>query len=169
MIEKDTPKEAVLELGKKCKKCGYCCTNGSGTLADEDLKKMADFLEISEEKLKKEYLEEIEKFNTKRFRPRMERKKGKTHGKCIFLKDNACIIHEVKPLECKIGNCNEHGEELSLWFTLNYFVNANDPESIRQYHTYLKSGGKTLPGGEIRKLVPDEKKLQRILCFDVLR
>ena len=58
---------------------------------------------------------------------------------------------------CKIGNCKEHGEELSIWFTLNYFVNKDDPESIRQFHTYLKSGGKTLPKGELKDFIKDEK------------
>jgi hypothetical protein len=52
---------------------------------------------------------------------------------------------------------------------LNYFVNKNDPESIRQFNAHLKSGGKTLPGGELKDFVPDEKKLKKILSFEMLK
>ena len=52
---------------------------------------------------------------------------------------------------------------------LNYFVNKNDPESIRQFAAYLKSGGKTLPGGRLEDFIPDKKKLKKILNYDILR
>lgn len=52
---------------------------------------------------------------------------------------------------------------------LNYLVNKDDPESIRQYSTYLKSGGKTIEGGKLEELVPDKEKLKKILSFEQLR
>lgn len=169
MISKKTPLKKALELGKACDKCGHCCSHGAGALADDDLKKIAKFLKTTENELKKTCLEEIEKFNTKRLRPIII-KKGKPYGRCVFLDEKkGCRIHSVKPLECKVGNCSEHGEDLSLWFMLNYFVNPDDPESVRQYAAYLKSGGKTLKGGKLEEIVPDKKTLKKILEYKILR
>ncbi|MBW2984994.1 YkgJ family cysteine cluster protein [Candidatus Woesearchaeota archaeon] len=169
MITKKTKLKKVLELGKKCKKCGHCCSHGSGALADDDLKKIAGFLKTTEEELKKTCLEEVEKFNTKRLRP-VTVKTTKPYGRCAFFnKEKGCVIHPVKPLECKIGNCSKHGEDLSLWFMLNYFVNPDDPESVRQYASYLIRGGKTLKGGKLKEIVPDKKQLRKILEYKILR
>lgn len=169
MIAKNTNLKKALELGKSCKKCGHCCSHGSGALADDDLKKIAKFLKTTEKELKKTCLDEVERFNTKRLRPIII-KKGKPYGRCIFLDENeGCKINSVKPLECKVGNCSEHGEQLSLWFMLNYFVNADDPESVRQYAAYLKTGGKMLKGGKLEEIVPDKEKLNKILKYKILR
>ena len=169
MISKKTKLKKVLELGKKCKKCGHCCSHGSGALADDDLKKIAKFLKTTEKELEKTCLEEVERFNTKRLRPIII-KKGKPYGRCIFLDDKkGCKINPAKPLECKVGNCSKHGEDLSLWFMLNYFVDPDDPESVRQYASYLIRGGKTLKGGRIEEIVVDKKKLKEILNYKILR
>lgn len=167
MIEKSTKLKQVLEIGKECDKCSHCCSYGSGALVDDDQENIAKFLNIAPEQLKKDYLEEIEKFNTKRLRPKLTRDK-KPYGKCIFLEKDGCKIHKVKPVECKIGNCKQHGEELSIWFMLNYYINPKDPESIRQFHAYLKSGGKTLKGGELKDLVK-KSELKDILNFEDLK
>ena len=87
----------------------------------------------------------------------------------VFFGDIGCKIHKVKPLQCRIGNCGEHGEELSIWFMLNYLVNTKDPESIRQYNIYLQSGGKTIPGGNLEELIPDKEELKKILNFEQLK
>lgn len=165
-ISKKTPKNIILKLGKECKRCNKCCKFGSGFLINDDLKNIANFLGIKEEGLKKEYLEELEKFNTKRFRP-VTLKQGKKYGKCVFLTQDGCRIHKVKPFECRISNCSEHGESISIWFMLNYFVNADNPESIREYVGYLKTHP-TLPGGKLEELVPDKEKLKKILSYKIL-
>ena len=164
-ISKNTPEKTILELGKECKRCNKCCTFGSGCLADDDVKKIANFLKIKEEELKKKYLEEIEKFNTKRFRPKILRQ-GKKYGKCVFLSNDGCTIHKVKPFECKIANCSKHGQSVSIWFMLNYFVN-NSPESVRQFASYLKTHP-TLKGGKLEELVPDKERLRKILSYEIL-
>ncbi len=171
-LSKSTPLKEVLGLSHQCN-CDACangCRYGSGFLADEDIPKIAKHLGITEEVLKKEFLEEVEKFNTKKLRPKILRK-SKQYGKCIFFDEKLkCKIHEAKPLECRISmGCKEYGEQLSLWFMLNHFVNENDAESVRQYAAYLKSGGKTLPGAELESLVPDKEKLRKILSFDILQ
>ncbi len=167
-VTRKTKLSKVLELGEKCSKCGHCCSHGAGALADEDLAKIAAFLKTTEKELKKTCLEEVERFNTKRLRPILI-KKSKPYGRCVFLDEKTgCKINDVKPLECKIGNCSEYGEQLSLWFMLNYFVNPNDPESVRQYSAYLKTGGKTLKGGKLEELVPDKNRLSAILNYKIL-
>jgi hypothetical protein len=152
----------------KCKACTVGCRHGSGVFADEEIPKLAKFMNISEDALKKEFLEEIKKFNTNKFRPKILRK-DKPYGKCIFFDEKiGCKIHVAKPLECKIAmGCKDYGEQLSIWFMLNQFVNKDDAESVRQYASYLKSGGKTLEGSELKDLVPDQDKLRKILKFEI--
>ena len=168
MIIKKTPLDEILKLGHSCRQCAHCCSHGSGFLDGEDLKNIAGFLGIREEEVKEKYLEEKELFNTKKLRPKLITN-GKPYGRCIFLDDNKCKIHEVKPLQCRVGNCNENSEGLSIWFMLNYLVDKDDPESIRQYAAYLKSGGKTIPGGKLEEFVPDKEKLKKILSFEQLK
>ncbi|MBD3164306.1 hypothetical protein GF323_03835 [Candidatus Woesearchaeota archaeon] len=161
-----TPRRKILELGKKCSRKNNCCRYGSGFLAGDDKEKIADFLHISGERLEKEYLEEKEQFNRKLLRPRL--KSGKNYGECIFFDGEGCRINKVKPLQCRVGNCSDNGEELSAWFLLNYILDKDDAESIRQYASYIKSGGKIIPGGKLEDIVPDKKKLKKILGYEIL-
>ena len=170
-LTKSTPVEEVLKLSNpcKCESCTVGCRHGSGFLVKEDIPRIAKFMGITEEVLKKDFLEEVEKFNTKKYRPKILRK-NKPYGKCIFFDDEiGCKVHEVKPLECKISmGCKDFGENLSLWFMLNHFVNKDDAESVRQYASYLKTSGKTLRGAELKDLVPDKEKLKKILSLEIL-
>ncbi len=173
MISKQTKKEDILKLSKdcKCEKCENGCHYGSGAFLDEQLKDVAGFLKISEDELKEKYLEEVEKFNTKRFRPKILRQNNKPYGKCIFFdEEKKCTIHKVKPFECRIASgCSKEGEKISIWFMLNHFLNEKDPESVRQYSTYLKSGGKTIKGGEISEIIKDKNMLKKILSYEKLK
>ena len=155
-------------MGHDCMQCAHCCSHGSGFLINDEAKKIAEFLKITEKELKEKYLEEKELYNTKLSRPRLITE-GKPYGKCVFLNEKKCSIHKVKPFQCRVGNCNENGEQLSQWFMLNYLVNKDNPESIRQYSAYLSSGGKTIPGGKLEELVPDKEKLKKILSFEKLK
>ena len=171
-LTKNTPLKEVLKLANACK-CSACtvgCRHGSGAFTDEEVKKLGEHLNIDIDVLKKEFLEEVERFSTKKYRPKILRK-NKPYGKCIFFDEKlGCKIHEAKPLECKIAmGCKDYGEDLMIWFMLNHFVNANDAESIRQYATYLKSGGKTIEGGKLEELVPDREKLRKILSYEILK
>lgn len=169
-LTKNTPLKEVLKLANACK-CDACtigCKHGSGSFADDEIEKLANHLNISIDVLKKEFLEEIEKFNTKKYRPKILRGK-KPYGKCIFFDEKiGCKIHEAKPLECKIAmGCKDYGENLIIWFMLNHFVNKDDAESIRQYESYLKTGGKTIEGAKLEELVPDKEKLRKILNYEI--
>ena len=57
---------------------------------------------------------------------------------------------------------------LEQWFTLNHFVNVDDPESIRQWAVYLKTHD-TIQGGSLEELVPDKKLLKKILNYEIIK
>src|SRR3989338_3366667 len=169
-LTKNTLVKEVLKLAHpcKCEACTIGCRHGSGFLTEDDIPKIAEHLGVGEEVLKKEFLEEVEKFNTKKYRPKILRK-DKPYGKCIFFDEKiGCKVHAAKPLECKASmGCKDYGEQISIWFMLNYFVDANDAERVRQYASYLKSGGKTLGGGKLEGKVLDKEKLRKILSFEI--
>ncbi len=172
MIHKNTPLKEVLKLAAPCRcdSCNHGCKFGSGSLAGDDSEKIAAFLNISEEELKKGFLEETELFNKKVLKPKVLRKEEKPYGRCMFFDDEkGCTIHEVKPLECKTSmQCRDYGEELSVWFMVNHVVDANDAESLRHYAQYIRSGGKLIPGASLEELVPDKERLRKILNYEIL-
>jgi Fe-S-cluster containining protein len=169
-ITKDTPLKNILEIGAKCNKCGSCCSFGSGFVLDSELSKIAASLNMDKERFKKECAEEQEIFHTPLFKFRTKKQENKPYGKCMFLQpDNLCQIQSVKPLHCRIGNCAEHGDDLHTWFILNHCLNAFDPESIRQYNSYIKTGGRVLKGAELKTIFPEKKKLKTILSYERFR
>jgi Fe-S-cluster containining protein len=163
-ITKDTTITQAEKLAT-CDKCGKCCKFGSGFLVKADLTRIAAYLDIDEKKLKKKYLEEKTFFNKKLYKPKL---KKKPFGECTFYKANKCLIHKVKPLQCRTASCNEQGEGLNCWFIVNYAVNKDDPESIRQYKHYLEENP-PIKGASLKDLIPDEKELNKILNFEILR
>lgn len=165
MIRKKTPLKKIIELGGECKQCGKCCSFDSGYLVEGDVSKIAKFLRISEKELKEKYLQKIYMYGKEVLKPKTI-KKERHYGACIFLKDNKCSIHEVKPLNCKVGTCNEYGSEISVWFALNYFV--DNPQGIRDWKVYLDCRGKNIPGGKLEEIEPDKKKLKKILEYGIL-
>jgi len=172
LITKNTPLKEVLQLAApcQCNSCNHGCKFGSGSLAGDDSKNIARFLNIPEEELKKGFLEEVELFNRKLLRPKLIRENNKPFGRCVFYDDEkGCTIHEVKPLECKTSiSCRDYGEDLSVWFMVNHVIDTEDPESIRQFAQYIKSGGKIIPEAELEDLIPDKEKLKKILNYEIL-
>ena len=166
-ITKNTPLKKILELGEYCEKCGNCCMHSSGFVSKNEIKRLAKHFRLKEKDFIDKYLEKKKLFNNNVYKFKTMKK---PFGPCIFYnKEKGCMIHKIKPLHCRIGNCNEHGEELSAWFTVNYLVNPTDPESIRQFKIYIDSKGKTLEGGKLKDLVKDPKLLKKILNYEVLK
>ena len=164
MISKDTKKEDILMLVKdSCKTCGHCCKFGSGVILKEEAKKIADHLNITEKEFIEKYTEEFTKFSTKQKRFKQIRE-NLPHGKCTFLDGNKCQIHNVKPLYCKIGSCSAIGEDIIKWFDANYFLNLENPQSVRDYSLYCEFN-KPLSGFELEKLI-EQKKLNKILNYE---
>lgn len=169
-LSKETPEKVVEKLGKECDKCNHCCKMDAGLVLEEDLQRIADYLRIPIEDFKNEFLVEHDRFNTKLWKLKQLKEKNKPYGPCVFLKEDiGCMIHEAKPKHCKLCSTkSNHGEQLAVWFALNYLVNKDDPESIRQWASYLKTHP-TIPGGELQDLVPDKNKLKKILSYEELR
>ena len=164
-------KEALkLAAPCRCNACNNGCRYGSGMLVGDDAKNIAQFLKIPEERLKKDFLEETEQFNTKLLKPKLLRESGKPYGRCIFHDEKkGCTVHPVKPLQCKTSiSCKDYGEDLAIWFMANFAVNKDDAESVRQFAQYIKSGGKLIPGASLQELVPDKEKLKKILNYEIL-
>jgi len=172
MITKHTPRKEILKLSSSCNctACQHGCSMGSGFLENDDVKKIADYLKMSESQMKNSYLEEVEIFNKKLLRPKNLRN-NKPYGPCIFFDSKkGCSIHPVKPLQCKITmNCKPYAEELQSWFLLNSILNPYDPESMRQFAIYLENGGKTLKGGALQELIPNKETRKKILNYEILK
>ena len=75
-----------------CKRCGNCC-RGSGVvrITPEDARRVARFLRISIDDF---YTKYTISFGADRWL------KDKQNQECIFLKENLCQVHEVKPEQC---------------------------------------------------------------------
>jgi hypothetical protein len=146
-----------------CSKCRNGCLYGSGAMTDNDIKNMARLLNITEQELKDKYLEIVERYSTKRYRPKILRN-GKPYGRCIFYDDKiGCKVHNAKPLECSIAmSCSEHGEDLIQWFNAHYFLDLNKKDSIKEWNQMVKLRG-TIPGATIQELIPDKNKRKSIL------
>ncbi|MFH1850265.1 MAG: YkgJ family cysteine cluster protein [archaeon] len=165
-IFKDTPKRTVERIGRECGKCGHCCKYGSGIIRGKEAATIAKYLSLAEEEFSKRYLEPLTRFNAKNFRFQLITK-GRPYGRCIFLENRECKIQEVKPLYCRIGSCNEHGGKLLMWYSLNYLVNPDDPESLRQWAQFVRYN-RPIRGGKLSELVPDKDRLKKILSCEIL-
>lgn len=169
-IHKDTPLDIVKNLSPPCKcdKCSHGCTMGSGFLIKEDHARLASHMNVSEQELKEKYLETQEKFNTTLCKPKLQKNKH-GYGPCMFYDERiGCGVHDAKPTHCRVASgCKEYGEQLSIWFHVNHFLDRDDPESIRQFATYLTSGGKTILGARLEDLAPDAIR-DDILSYKIL-
>ncbi|MBW2979632.1 hypothetical protein DRZ77_00385 [Candidatus Woesearchaeota archaeon] len=144
-ITKTTPLNQILKLNSLCKQCGNCCRFSSGYVLEQEIKQIANLLNLNEEEFKEKYLEETILFNKPVYRIKTK-PSSKPYSECIFLENNLCKIHKAKPLFCKIINCS-HAPELLSWYYLNYILDPKDPFALREWRIYLHSGGKAIPGG----------------------
>ncbi|QER41637.1 YkgJ family cysteine cluster protein [Thermodesulfobacterium sp. TA1] len=79
----------------KCQRCGNCCQGESTvSLNEEEIYRIANFLNLSVEEFKQKYTVKVGKYRTE-----MKTKQGY----CIFFdkKTRSCTIHPVKPKKCK--------------------------------------------------------------------
>ncbi|MCK4670851.1 MAG: YkgJ family cysteine cluster protein [Nanoarchaeota archaeon] len=164
IITKDT-KRPVMIRAAECRQCGNCCRHGAGIVLSQEIPRIAKHLRMSKAKFAGKYLVETDMFHTDVHKFKQE-KSNLPSGSCVFFSNGRCKIHIVKPLFCKITTCSSHGDEAVVWYYLNYLVNPEDPESIRQWAQYL-TVGKNIPGGELKYLVPDRSKLKKILNYQM--
>ena len=171
-IKKSTPLKVIRKLAPPCRcdACSHGCTMGSGMLAEGDAKKLAASLNITEKELREKHLEEVELFNRKMLRPKIMRN-NKPYGRCTFYDaKKGCTVHKAKPLQCKVSmGCKEYSSDLTAWFMLNHVLNKHDPEALRQYAQYIKSGGQVIPEGKMEDIVPDKKLREKIINYEILK
>jgi len=77
-----------------CKKCGECCRGeGFVKVTEDEIRKMADYLGESPEEFKKNWIKSslFEGYWLKE----------KPNRDCIFLENNMCKVHPVKPEQCR--------------------------------------------------------------------
>lgn len=163
-------KPAALFRIADCKKCGYCCTRSAGILLFDEIKTISKHLKISQKEFIQKYLETITRFNTTLYKIKQEQYDELPQGRCLFYdkETRLCKIHDVKPMYCRISTCKEHGADVMTWFDFNFFVNKNDPQSIREWGEYLEFGNK-IPGVELRNLIANPFKLKAILNYGDLK
>ncbi len=77
----------------ECRRCGFCCTGYSGSvyIQDYEIKKIAEFLNITTKDFISEYLYP--------FRDSYSIKE-KENNHCIFY-ENGCKIYPVRPQQCR--------------------------------------------------------------------
>jgi Fe-S-cluster containining protein len=80
----------------ECTGCGGCCTGSPGYVwvSDEEIEKMATYLNLSLEEFSKNYLRLIGKRYSLREHPRAG------NYDCFFLKEKRCTIYPVRPSQC---------------------------------------------------------------------
>lgn len=107
-----------------CKNCGKCCQWGGGFILKEEKQAIANYLNINTNTLEKNYLEKVDMFGTEAWKP----KSPKPFGPCIFYdKKQHCKIHVVKPLLCRLANCEE---DVTKKFIEKHFVDKNNKEGL---------------------------------------
>lgn len=164
IITKDTKRPALIRAAE-CRQCGNCCSHGTGIVLEREIPRIAKHLRMSKRKFADKYLVSAEMFHTPVHKIRQE-KSDLPSGSCTFFRDGKCQIHLVKPLFCKITTCASHGDEAVVWYYLNHLVNPDDPQSVREWAQYL-TVGKNIPGGELDQLVPDKKRLRKMLDYKI--
>ena len=65
--------------------------------------------------------------------------------------------------------CKPYSNDLQAWFVSNHLIKEHDPESLRQYKTYLETGGHCIEGAAFEDVVPDKKMRDKITTYEVLK
>ena len=85
------------EICFQCQKCAKCCQlKGDVLLTKQEISDIANFLNISEKSFISQYCYIIEKEES----ILISIKHQPHDNSCIFLKNNRCIIYDVRPIQC---------------------------------------------------------------------
>ena len=81
----------------KCTGCGSCCGGAPGFvyLSEEDIINISEYLRIDKISFIKKYTIIVRIFGEKRLSLR-----EKSNYDCIFLKDESCLIYQIRPYQC---------------------------------------------------------------------
>jgi Fe-S-cluster containining protein len=162
-ITRNTTEKKILELSSCPDRCGNCCVYGSGYILEQEISALAKNIRMDEQEFRNNCLEKSHYKKAKKIKTIKESRKP--YGRCMFYdNEKKCTIHGFKPLHCRVGTCNIYGEEIGIWFMVNYLIDFDDPDEVRQYESFLKSH-KTILGAEITKIVP-KKTLDKIRKYE---
>ena len=76
----------------QCQQCGDCCAGRGGIFVrPEEVAAMAAFLDLEEPEFSRRYVESSPLGN----------RLGIAAGVCVFMEDNRCRVHPVKPFICR--------------------------------------------------------------------
>lgn len=148
-----------------CNTCINECYNKPGWFILGEAEKVAEYLDISMKELFDNYLT-IDWYSLDKGKayfvlsPAVKDYKSgdmasfSGTGECIFLKDDKCIIHEVKPYECRKYTHEDTNEEVSIrhktvarkWATKRKYLKdllgkkleVRDPETLHDILNMLK-------------------------------
>lgn len=77
----------------ECQRCGNCCRgDGFVRVTPEEIRKIAEFLDISVQECCNKYIMQVSDGYWLKDKPNKD---------CVFLEDNLCAIHPVKPKQCR--------------------------------------------------------------------
>jgi len=78
----------------ECQQCGQCCYGRGGiTVSAREMEEIASFLGVGPARLKQEFT---------LLRHGRREVRTETEGACVFLAENCCAIHPVKPWACRV-------------------------------------------------------------------
>ena len=94
---RDHPKPIGSTQKFKCRQCGACCV-GEGVvwLNEDDIKGIAEYLELSRKEFLRRYTRRYLGVST----PALKDQDDEAIS-CIFLRPGGCLVHPVKPYQCK--------------------------------------------------------------------
>ena len=80
----------------KCLQCSKCCTGFPGYVRvnEEEIENISEFLKMQKEDFLKKYTRRV-------FTNMISLKENLPNYDCCFLKNNSCMIYEVRPMQCK--------------------------------------------------------------------
>lgn len=144
-VQTKSTKEELENLTSTCTQCGHCCRFGSGFLLESDIKPLAEYLSVSVDELKENYLEETTLLTKTLYRPKLIKHDKKTYGTCVFLKDSRCSVYPVRPLYCRIGTgCMNHADRIWQWFLYHHVAKQSKAawDEFRCLHKDWQTAGK---------------------------
>lgn len=132
-----------------CEKCVSACKRSPGKMLPYEAERIAKFLELPFDELKKKLIKNYH-YNSETdpliWEPRkvgMDEDEEiasdeytNRRGTCVFLKNDRCTIHEVKPFECRISLLCEKSVDAWPW------LNKLWKEYYKQ-QTGVRENGKT--------------------------
>ena len=145
----------------KCKMCGECCRHVPCEIIPKDLPKLLERFNMSFKEFFIKYLIAIpcntgdkadtilrlspaRKINGHRFNKYLEDEEYMDYidkgGECIFLQNNKCTIHDIKPFGGRIMKCSKMTGGLTLQLTNSqYFIESLYKLADEKYEEGLKN------------------------------